>query len=82
LRENWLGFSEVPPYEEAERIGRTLIKDFADEEIDELKQALADFKKTFETSSGQPLDKAAEAMDEDEVDQEKVKAHRPKPKKS
>jgi F-type H+-transporting ATPase subunit alpha len=50
--------------------------------IDELKQALADFKKTFETSSGQPLDKAAEAMDEDEVDQEKVKAHRPKPKKS
>ena len=48
--------------------------------IEELTEALKDFKKTFETSSGEPLDKAAEAMDEDEVDQEKVKAHRPKPK--
>jgi F-type H+-transporting ATPase subunit alpha len=48
--------------------------------IEELTEALKDFKKTFETSSGEPLDKAAEAMDEDEVDQEKVKAHRSKPK--
>jgi F-type H+/Na+-transporting ATPase subunit alpha len=48
--------------------------------IEELTEALKDCKKTFETSSGEPLDKAAEAMDEDEVDQEKVKAHRPKPK--
>jgi F-type H+/Na+-transporting ATPase subunit alpha len=48
--------------------------------VEELTEALKDFKKTFETSSGEPLDKAAEAMDEDEVDQEKVKAHRPKPK--
>jgi F-type H+/Na+-transporting ATPase subunit alpha len=48
--------------------------------VEELTKAIADFKKTFETTSGKPLDKAAEAMDEDEVDQEKVKAHRPKPK--
>ena len=27
---SWQGFSEVPPYEKAEEIGRTLIADFAD----------------------------------------------------
>jgi F-type H+-transporting ATPase subunit alpha len=52
----------------------------SDGAVEELTTAIADFKKTFETTSGKPLDKAAEAMDEDEVDQEKVKAHRPKPK--
>ena len=43
MRRSWQGISEVPPYEEAERIGRTLIKDFADEEIDELHAAYTDF---------------------------------------
>jgi len=52
----------------------------SDEAIESLEQAIADFKKTFETSSGEPIDKPAEAMDEDEVGQEKVTAHRPKPK--
>src|SRR3954447_9466111 len=53
----------------------------SDEAIESLEQAIADFKKTFETSDGKPIDdKAAEAMDEDERGQEKVTAHRPKPK--
>ncbi|MCD6020814.1 MAG: synthase gamma chain [Actinomycetia bacterium] len=47
MRERWQGISEVPPYEEAERIGRTLIKDFADEEIDELYAAYTDFRSAF-----------------------------------
>ena len=47
MREHWQGISEVPPYEEAERIGRTLIKDFADEEIDELHAAYTDFRSAF-----------------------------------
>ena len=47
MREQWQGISEVPPYEEAERIGRTLIKDFADEEIDELHAAYTDFRSAF-----------------------------------
>ena len=47
MRERWQGISEVPPYEEAERIGRTLIKDFADEEIDELHAAYTDFRSAF-----------------------------------
>ncbi|MDQ1706368.1 MAG: F-type H+/Na+-transporting ATPase subunit alpha [Frankiaceae bacterium] len=51
-----------------------------DDAIESLKSAISDFKKTFETSSGEPIDKPSEAMDEDEVGQEKVTAHRPKPK--
>jgi F-type H+-transporting ATPase subunit gamma len=47
MRESWQGFSEVPPYEEAERVGRVLIKDFADEEIDELHAAYTDFRSAF-----------------------------------
>jgi F-type H+-transporting ATPase subunit gamma len=47
MRKSWQGFSEVPPYEEAQRIGRTLIKDFADEEIDELHAAYTDFRSAF-----------------------------------
>jgi F-type H+-transporting ATPase subunit gamma len=47
VRETWQGFSEVPPYEEAERIGRTLIRDFAEEEIDELHAAYTDFRSAF-----------------------------------
>jgi F-type H+-transporting ATPase subunit gamma len=47
MRQRWQGFSEVPPYEEAERIGRALISDFADEEIDELHAAYTDFRSAF-----------------------------------
>jgi F-type H+-transporting ATPase subunit gamma len=47
MRETWQGFSEVPPYEEAERIGRRLIDDFAAEEIDELHAAYTDFRSAF-----------------------------------
>jgi F-type H+-transporting ATPase subunit gamma len=47
MREAWQGFSEVPPYEEAERIGRQLIDDFANEEIDELHAAYTDFRSAF-----------------------------------
>jgi F-type H+-transporting ATPase subunit gamma len=47
MRERWQGFSEVPPYEEAERIGRLLIRAFADEEIDELHAAYTDFRSAF-----------------------------------
>jgi F-type H+-transporting ATPase subunit gamma len=47
MRQTWQGFSEVPPYDEAERIGRTLIGDFAEEEIDELHAAYTDFRSAF-----------------------------------
>ena len=47
MRQAWQGFSEVPPYEEARRIGRTLIEDFANEEIDELHAAYTDFRSAF-----------------------------------
>jgi F-type H+-transporting ATPase subunit gamma len=47
MRQTWQGFSEVPPYEEAERIGRQLIDDFADEAIDELHAAYTDFRSAF-----------------------------------
>ena len=47
MGQTWQGFSEVPPYEEAQRIGRTLIKAFGDEEIDELHAAYTDFRSAF-----------------------------------
>jgi F-type H+-transporting ATPase subunit gamma len=47
MRQTWQGFSEVPPYEEAQRIGRTLIEDFGEEEIDELHAAYTDFRSAF-----------------------------------
>ena len=47
MRQRWQGFSEVPPYEEAQRIGRTLIEDFGSEEIDELHAAYTDFRSAF-----------------------------------
>jgi F-type H+-transporting ATPase subunit gamma len=46
-RKEWLGFSEVPTYEKAEEIGRVLIQDFADHEIDELHGAYTDFRSAF-----------------------------------
>jgi F-type H+-transporting ATPase subunit gamma len=47
MRQTWQGFSEVPPYAEAQAIGRTLIRDFGDEEIDELHAAYTDFRSAF-----------------------------------
>jgi F-type H+-transporting ATPase subunit gamma len=47
MRESWQGYSEVPPYEIAEEIGRRLIDDFASEEIDELHCAYTDFRSAF-----------------------------------
>ncbi|MEX0991505.1 MAG: F0F1 ATP synthase subunit gamma [Actinomycetota bacterium] len=44
---SWQGFSEVPPYEEAEKIGRRLIDDFASERIDELFCVYTDFRSAF-----------------------------------
>jgi F-type H+-transporting ATPase subunit alpha len=49
--------------------------------IEDLTNAIADFKKTFETHEGKAIDHAADAMDEGEVDQEKVTAHRKAPEK-
>jgi F-type H+-transporting ATPase subunit gamma len=47
MEESWQGFSEVPPYEKAEEIGRRLIEDFADRAIDELSCAYTDFRSAF-----------------------------------
>jgi len=47
MQDSWQGFSEVPPYEKAEVVGRQLIKDFADETIDELYCAYTDFRSAF-----------------------------------
>jgi len=47
MRATWQGFSEVPPYAKAEEIGRTLIDDFANAEIDELHCAYTDFRSAF-----------------------------------
>jgi F-type H+-transporting ATPase subunit gamma len=47
MRQTWQGFSEVPPYVEAERIGRAIIDDFASAEIDELHCAYTDFRSAF-----------------------------------
>ncbi len=47
VRRGWQGFSEVPTYERAEEIGRALIEDFAEEEIDELYCAYTDFRSAF-----------------------------------
>ncbi len=46
-RATWQGFSEVPPYEKAEEIGRALMQDFADGQIDELHCAYTDFRSAF-----------------------------------
>jgi F-type H+-transporting ATPase subunit gamma len=47
MQASWQGFSEVPPYEKAEEIGRRLIEDFADRMIDELHCAYTDFRSAF-----------------------------------
>ncbi len=47
MRASWQGFSEVPPYAKAEEIGRGLIDDFANSEIDELHCAYTDFRSAF-----------------------------------
>jgi len=47
MQDSWQGFSEVPPYEKAEVVGRRLIEDFAEETIDELHCAYTDFRSAF-----------------------------------
>jgi F-type H+-transporting ATPase subunit gamma len=47
MAQNWQGFSEVPVYDKAEEIGRTLIEAFGAEEIDELWCAYTDFRSAF-----------------------------------
>jgi F-type H+-transporting ATPase subunit gamma len=47
IEAGWQGFSEVPVYEKAEEIGRTLIRAFAEERIDELWCAYTDFRSAF-----------------------------------
>ncbi len=47
MQASWQGFSEVPTYEKAEEIGRTLIREFAEAEIDELHCAYTDFRSAF-----------------------------------
>ena len=47
MRAGWQGHSEVPPYEIAEEIGRNLMEDFAEGEIDELHCAYTDFRSAF-----------------------------------
>ena len=44
---DWQGISEVPTYEPAEEIGRRLIHDFAERNIDELHAAYTDFRSAF-----------------------------------
>jgi len=47
MRASWQGFSEVPVYERAMEIGRTLIDAFGAEEIDELWCVYTDFRSAF-----------------------------------
>ena len=47
IRRSWQGFSEVPPYDKAEVIGRALLDDFAAGDIDELYCAYTDFRSAF-----------------------------------
>ena len=47
IRRSWQGFSEVPPYDKAEEIGRALLNDFAAGDIDELYCAYTDFRSAF-----------------------------------
>jgi F-type H+-transporting ATPase subunit gamma len=47
MRNSWQGFSEVPPYERAAEVGRALIADFAEAEIDELFATYTDFRSAF-----------------------------------
>ena len=47
IRRSWQGFSEVPPYDKAEEIGRALLNDFAAGDIDELHCAYTDFRSAF-----------------------------------
>ena len=47
MQQSWQGFSEVPVYDKATEIGRTLIKAFGAEEIDEFWCAYTDFRSAF-----------------------------------
>lgn len=51
IEQSWVGHSEVPTYEAAERIGATLIEAFAAHEIDEVHAAYTDFRSAFTTKA-------------------------------
>ncbi len=57
--------------------------DASEDTITALKDAIEDFRRSFETTSGGLLvnEEPAEAVDEDEVEQEKLKKRVPAPKK-
>jgi F-type H+-transporting ATPase subunit gamma len=47
MQAQWSGFSEVPPFAAADDIGRRLIADFAERQIDELHTVFTDFRSAF-----------------------------------
>ena len=47
IHREWQGHSEVPTYEVAQEVGHALIRDFADQEIDELHCVYTDFRSAF-----------------------------------
>jgi F-type H+-transporting ATPase subunit gamma len=49
IEQSWIGHSEVPTYEVAERLGRALIEAFAEHRIDELYAVYTDFRSAFTT---------------------------------
>jgi F-type H+-transporting ATPase subunit gamma len=49
IEQSWTGHSEVPSYDVAEAIGRTLIDSFATRRIDEVYAAYTDFRSAFTT---------------------------------
>lgn len=64
IQESWVGHSEVPTFEVAERIGRTVIDGFAEGRIDELTAAYTDFRSAFTT---RPTDKRFLPISPEEV---------------
>ncbi len=51
IEQSWVGHSEVPSYEVAERIGATLIEAFAAHQIDEVHAAYTEFRSAFRTKA-------------------------------
>lgn len=51
IEQSWVGHSEVPSYEVAERIGATLIEAFAAHQIDEVHAVYTEFRSAFRTKA-------------------------------
>jgi F-type H+-transporting ATPase subunit gamma len=47
IERGWEGFSEVPTYEDADRVARTLIDSFLDGSVDRIHAAYTDFRSAF-----------------------------------